>query len=268
MPSARISLCRSLLLLVLASPRLSLAGQDVDKKILKIFEQQMFIDAAQPDEKNPAGLRIQLVKIDDAPTAQGTQVRYRVRIPGAPEGLKYQLVMMSIHGGTQVVRDAAYVNARGLLMEAKPKPSQENSEELNEEDEVEVAFISARGEPVRFSLISADRKHMFPGTIVPHTIESADGDCRIEARLGLPHAEGVLVYADGLPPNTAVPYQSDSETESHPGKFTVDDKGHARAILLPAVKGLNAGVLKVTISTNDCNVSVEIPWGKGSYQLR
>jgi hypothetical protein len=270
MPPARILLRYCQLPAFLALMTLACRGQADDqagfKKALKIIELQTVIDHPVLNEKNPSGLQIQFEKIDETPTEQGEQVRYRIRIPGAPENSKYQLAMMSIHGGRETIRDQAYVNAKGLLMESKPRRDQENKEELDEESEVEVAFVTAHGEPVRFWLISADQKKWYPGTVVPHPIESVDGECRLEARLGFPNAEAVLIYADGLPPNTEVPYQSTSESEAHTSKLTVDAKGHAQTVIFPNVKGQESGVLKVWIENKECTTSVEAPWGKGSYK--
>ena len=70
----------------------------------------------------------------------------------------------------------------------------------------------------------------------------------------------------GLDPSTAVPFKAISEGESHPGSFHTNGHGHAAAVNLPYVKGKSNGVLKVTIAAKGCSVSLEIPWGNGSYK--
>jgi hypothetical protein len=101
---------------------------------------------------------------------------------------------------------------------------------------------------------------------VPNPIEKKDGNCRLEARLAIPEAEGVIIYADGLEPGTDVPFQAVSEGESHPGSFHTNAHGHAATVNLPYVKGKSYGVLKVSVAAKGCTVSIEIPWGKGTYK--
>jgi hypothetical protein len=102
--------------------------------------------------------------------------------------------------------------------------------------------------------------------VVPHPIESRSGSCRLEARLGLPDGEAILVYADGLPALTKAHFVGTSEGEVHPDDYAVDLKGRVRAIQLPYVTGKLKGTLKVSIESKECPLSVEIPWGKGTYR--
>jgi hypothetical protein len=158
------------------------------------------------------------------------------------------------------------VNAKGLLMVHKPRPEQENKDSVEEADELDLAVQAARGEPIRFVLAAADGKFMVPGTIVPFPIEGKDGNCRLEIRLATPDAEAVLIYADGLPPNTDVPFQSNSAGESEQAKFSANGNGHAATADLPYVDGKGSGILKTVLNTKQCSVSVGIPWGKGTYK--
>jgi hypothetical protein len=158
-----------------------------------------------------------------------------------------------------------YVNAKGLLMVNKPRPDQENKDSVDSDDEDDFSIQAARGEPVRYLLFTPDMKFSVPGTIVPYPIEAKHGNCRLEARFTKPDGIAVLIYADGLPASSDVPFQSFSGDESHAGSFRTNASGHAAAIVLPNAAGKDAGVLKVSIATKECSVSAEIPWGKGSY---
>jgi hypothetical protein len=60
--------------------------------------------------------------------------------------------------------------------------------------------------------------------------------------------------------------QSDSEGEVKEGKHSVDANGHVQFVDLPSVLGKDSGVLRESISTTNCTVSVNIPWGEGTYQ--
>jgi hypothetical protein len=223
------------------------------------------MDDALPDEKNPTGLHFRFSKIDEATLSQGHFLRYRAYVAGAPVDKKYALGIVKIGSDPQVLPGDVYVNARGLLMAHKPRPDQMDKEAVESADELDLAVQAARGEPIRFALVSVDQELMVPGTIVPYPIENSDRKCRLELRLALPDAEAVLIYADGLPANSEVDFQSLSAGEAETGKFSVNGSGHGATVDMPYVEGKEKGTLKIGLDTKDCSTSVEIPWGKGSY---
>ena len=240
-------------------------GQIPQDKIKQILGQQVGMDDALPDEKNPDGLHFQFSKIDESSMAQGHFVRYRAYVAGASEKKKYALAIWKIDSDPQVIAGEVYVNAKGLLMVHKPRPDQESSSSVDSDDEIDLAIQAARGEPVRFVLATADHETLIPGTIVPYPIESNGGNCRIEVRLATHDGQAVLIYADGLPPNKEVSFQAVSAGESETAKFTANARGHAATIDLPFVQGKDSGLLKLSLAIQGCTASVEIPWGKGSY---
>jgi hypothetical protein len=147
-----------------------------------------------------------------------------------------------------------------------PRKGQEDKVSLDSKEEIEVDLKAARGEPIRYILVSPDGKVFIPGTVVPFPVESKNGNCRIEARLGFPEGEGILVYIDGLVPGSAVPLQTVSGSETHTPQVVADEHGHAVAIVTPVVPGTNAGVVRISMSIKVCSVWVEVPWGDGSYR--
>lgn len=229
------------------------------------IERQIGWDDNMPSEVNPKGMQFQFAKIGDLNISQGHFVNYRVYVRGADENKKYSVGIWKVGAEMQILPTDVYVNAKGLLMDHKPRPDQENRDSVEEDDELDLALQAARGEPIRVILATADGKFMVPGTVVPFPIESKDKGCRLEIRLGSPDAETILIYADGLPPNTDVPFQSESAGEVTQAKFSVNANGHAATADLPYVEGKNSGIVKETLTTKDCSVSAEIPWGKGSY---
>jgi len=233
-----------------------------------MLNQQVWWDSASPTESNPKGLQIQFSKISDTIHEEKRFVSYRASVPGAPEGQKYLLQIWKI--GTSIsemetVSKEIYVNAKGLLMTQKPRPDQEAKDSAENDGEVVLAVRAASGEPCRFVLSNPKKKFLVTGTVVPYPIESKDGNCRLEARRASNQGEAILLYADGLQPNSEVPLQSSSENEAHSASVQVDGHGHAGTVILPFVIGKDSGVLKAWIATKGCSVSVEIPWGKGSY---
>lgn len=282
LPSARIQLLKispCVCLVLLASCSLAQTSRQALPPVLigvkptvtegtdmrAVLERQIGWDDNLPGEANPRGLQFQFSKIGDLNLPQGHFVNYRAYVHGAAENKKYSVGIWKVGADIQILPAEVYVNARGLLMDHKPRPDQENKDSVEEEDELDLALQAAHGEPIRVVLASADGKVMIPGTIVPFPIESKDKNCRLEIRLASPDAEAILIYADGLPPNTEVPFQSVSAGEAGQGKFTVNASGHAATADLPYVEGKASGVVKETLTTKECSVSVEIPWGKGSY---
>jgi len=237
---------------------------------VKMLNAQVGWDDALPGEHNPAGLHMQFAKIDSEAFLQGKAVghfiRYRLLVPGAPQEQTYALAQWKIGGQPQIAYKQVFVNAKGLVMLHQPRPDQQDKDAVEPEDELDISLQTAAGEPVRYALTSADGRLIVPGTVVPNPIEKKSGNCRLEARLALPDAEGVLIYADGLDPNVDVPFQAVSEGEAHPSSFHTNAHGHAATVDLPYVAGKTAGVLKAAITTETCSVALEVPWGKGSYK--
>jgi hypothetical protein len=241
-------------------------GTGAQLAAVNLMQEQIGLDADPPNERNPKGLRIQFQKIGDFQPPEGHSVRYRLLIPGAPELQSYVLEVWRIGTEVQITPQQVYTNARGLVMWHAPRPAQENKDSLDSKEEIEVDLRASRGEPIRYILVSPDGKLLFPGTVVPFPVESTDNTCHMEARLGFPDAEGVLVYIDGLAPGAAVPLQTVSGSATQSPHLVADDKGHAVAVVAPMVAGNNAGVAKISMTIKSCSVSVEVPWGDGSYR--
>jgi hypothetical protein len=255
-----------LALACLTLPALHSLAQTAPDDTVTMLRRQIGLDDAAPNQANPQGLHIQFQKIENAHPTDPHVVRYRLLAPGAPESETYTLAVWRI--GTQVAYTPGqiYTNAKGLLMWHSPKPKQQSKDSLSSADEVEVELKAARGEPVRYMLANVDGKLFIPGTIVPYPLVSRQGNCGLEARLGMPLGQGLLVYVDGLPPGASVPLESESQGEKHSPVVTADAKGHAVALVDPTVVGTNAGVVKISVTTTGCSVSVEVPWGEGSYR--
>jgi hypothetical protein len=241
-------------------------GKNDQIPMTTILQQQIGVDNAAPSERNPKGLRIQFEKLGEIRDGNDHTVRYRLLIPGAPEKLGYVLGVWRIGVPVKSTPQQVFINAKGLVMWHPPVGDQENASVLDRDNEIEVDLKAARGEPVRYVLATPDGKLFFPGTVVPYPVESKDGKCRMEARLGLPQGEAVVVYVDGLAPNALVPLQTLSEGEKHAPMLAADAKGHAAAIVEPEVANRNAGVVTISLTAPGCSLSVEMPWGAGSYQ--
>jgi hypothetical protein len=241
-------------------------GSGAQLAAVKLMQEQIGLDNATPNERNPKGLRIQFQKIADSQSPEGHTIRYRLLIPGAPEQQNYILEVWRIGTEVKVTPQQVYTNAKGLVMWHSPRPDQENKDSLGSKEEIEVDLSASRGEPIRYILVSPDGKLLFPGTVVPFPVESTNNNCHMEARIAFPDADGILVYLDGLAPGSAVPLQTVSGSGTQSPHVIADQKGHAVAVVSPMVPGNNAGVAKISMTIRACSVSVEVPWGDGSYR--
>lgn len=218
---------------------------------------------------NPSGPRLRFVKFGDLHRQDGHFTQYRVYAVGVPEGEPYVVALWNIGMAQEhdipIVANAAYVNGKGLLMIRKPNPDEENSDTVSAGAEFDVAVQVADGEPVRFLLKSRDNKIMVPGTLVPFPIESTDKGCKLTALLAEPEGQGILIYADGFPPNSTVTVEGGSDGQLRQTAHRVDAAGHMEFAVLPYLKDTDSGILKETITTKPCTVSIQIPWGKDSY---
>lgn len=239
------------------------SDQSPQDEVMKLMREQIGLDGGKANAKNPNGLRIQFTSVAQL-NNPGMHV-YRLLVSGAPEGQEYTLGGWRIGAGIKYAQGHVYVNAMGLVMLHKPTIQQEKEVSLGKADEVEVGLNAAHGEPIRYMMASADDKLFYAGTLVPFPIESKDGKCHLEVRLGLPEGQTMLVYGDGLTPNALLQLKTVSVGEERTSMLNTDAQGRAVAIIVPYVAGKDAGVVKMSVATPDCSVAVEIPWGKGSY---
>lgn len=260
--SLSIGLC---LALALHDSNAQDAKQKMPQVVIDMVNAQVQWDAGLRDPKRP---HLEFAKFDEFNRSEGHFTRFRVFARGVPEGAQYTVAIWKI--GTsiqnlQMMSSPAYVNRKGLLLTRKPSADQEDIESAGEGLEFDIGIQAANGEPIRFVLRSKDSKVIVPGTLIPYPIEPSDKSCRLSVLLSAPEANIVLVTADGFTPNTDLVVKGDSAGEPKESKHKTDANGRVQFAELPYVVGKEAGVLADTIETPDCSVSVQIPWGKGSY---
>lgn len=214
-----------------------------------------------------SGQHLRFALIEGPPNGERLN-RFRIYAEGAREGVPYILGVWKI--GTypkdlQILSNQVYVNRKGLLMTRKPRNEEENADTVDGVAEYDIGIQAADGEPIRLILRSKDSSLMAPGTLVPFPIASSNKNCRLEARRSVPEDQAILMYVDGFAPNSTLEVEGDSAGEKKVGQHSVDDKGHGQFVELPFVTGRDRGILHESIATKECSVSIDIPWGKGSY---
>jgi hypothetical protein len=228
-----------------------------------LLQRQISWDENQPSEKNPNGLFFQFSKIDETNSSGKRVAQYRAYVLGAPENKKYTLTMWRLGADPRILSNQVYVNAKGLLMVHKASPEQEKSNFVGDA-EFHLAVQAARAEPVRYALASSDKAILVYGTVVPFPLTDTDRSCQLEVRLAHSDATAVLIYADGLPANAEIPFQMLSADKPETRKFSVNAQGHAVETGILSTSGKDRAMLKVTLSSTECSVAVEISWGEGS----
>jgi hypothetical protein len=242
------------------------AGQKLPQVVVDMVDAQMRWDAGLSDQSHP---HLEFVKIDEINRADGHFAFFRVFARGLSEGKQFRMAIWKI--GTaiqnlQMISSAAFVNRSGLLLTRKPSADQEDISSADKNLEFDVGVQAANGEPVRFALLGKDSTVAASGTLVPYPLESVDKGCRLSALLSAPEANIVLLTADGFAPNTDLVVKGNSAGELKQSKHKTDANGRVEFGELPYVVGKEFGVLTDAIETPNCSVSVQIPWGKGSYQ--
>jgi hypothetical protein len=254
--------CLCLAFLMPASPA-QIPKQIIPQETQELLQRQISWDENKPNEKNPNGLFLQFSMTDEKTSSGKRVTHYRASVLGAPENKKYTLTVWKIGSEPRIISSEVYVNAKGLLMVHKPAPGQENSDFVGE-DEFRLAVQAARAEPVRYAIASSDKKFLAYGTLVPFPLKDTDRGCQLELRLAVSDASAVLIYADGLPANTEIPFQILSVGKPETRKFSVNAQGHAVTPAFPTSAEMASNSLRVTLTTTGCSVAVELPWGNGS----
>ena len=234
--------------------------------VTEMLKTQIYIDEGM---SNPKGPRLRFVKLDELNTHEMHRFRYRVYADGAPADQPLIFAYWRIGTALKnmaVLSSEAYVNRKGLLLLKKPSPGAEDSETVSDGTELDVALPFAKGEPARFILRSKDNKFLIPGTLVPFPIESTDQGCKLSGLLAEPGGTALVLYAEGFPPNSDVTLEGNSEGEIQTREKHIDKNGHLEIAEFPSVIGKESGTVTETIRTKGCTVSVQIPWGKGSYK--
>ena len=111
-----------------------------------LMQQQIGLDTAAPNDRNPKGLRIQFQKLGEVDDGNGHSIRYRLLISGAPEKQSYVLGVWRIGVAVKTTPQPVFTNAKGLVMWHPPAGDQEKADLLDRADEIEVDLKAARGE--------------------------------------------------------------------------------------------------------------------------
>jgi hypothetical protein len=205
------------------------------------------------------------IKVSEVGRSETHQIYYQLSASGFPANLKYTIVTWPASrlkpqaGMTGVTLDAS-----GLAVCAGT-PGTCKGDGPN--SPIHMQFSPVKSEPVRLSLVSDDDKHLRAFiSWVPIPNRATDKKCSFEEVMLAPLSSLVALQGSGYDPNTDIQFKSESEGEHHDGQIKSDSDGDFYFAVGLGVKGKEKGVAKVKVISTGCSVSLDIPWGKDSYQ--
>jgi hypothetical protein len=205
------------------------------------------------------------IKVTEVGRSEAHQIYYQLSASGFPPNLKYTIATWPANrlkpqaGMTGVTLDAS-----GLAVCAGT-PGTCKGDGLN--SPIHMQFTPVKSEPIRLSLVSDDDKHLRAFiSWVPIPNRATDKKCSFEEVMLAPLSSLVALQGSGYEPNADIQFKSESEGEHHDGQIKSDADGNFYFAVGLGVKGKEKGVAKVKMISTGCSVSLDIPWGKDSYQ--
>lgn len=205
------------------------------------------------------------IKVSEVERTQAHQIYYQLTASGFPSDLKYTIVTWPANrlkpqaGMTGVTLDAS-----GLAVCAGI-PGTCRGDGPN--SPIHMQFSPVKSEPIRLSLVSDDEKHLRAFiSLVPIPNRVTGKKCSLQEVMLAPNSSLIALQGDGYEPNSEIQFLSESEGEHHDGKVKADADGNIYFALGQGVKGKEKGITKVSVTSGGCSLSLNIPWGKDSYQ--
>jgi hypothetical protein len=209
-----------------------------------------------------AGAKLVLAETGRTRLNGRTVVTYSLFATGFPSDSQFTLWSRLVGREPQPAANA-FVNSEGKVVSQLADPKNHIAE-----DPMNLKVFAGKGEPKQFALISGDGQFRAFAQVTPFPIETTDGVCHLFAEMTSQNYYSVSIHVTGLQPNAdlLVDTQSDSERAQREGKAS--DRGTYDSAVLPAVQGKRSGKFRFSVATKACKVSIEMPWGLGSYGLQ
>jgi hypothetical protein len=198
---------------------------------------------------------------------QGTVITYDISAPDLPKDRHYTLMAWPLNREIAPVRGGITLDAGGRLLCTGKTPADCPAAKPGDDPYINIALQFAKGEAKRFALISDDQKSKALASVVAFPITGKDANCSLEALLGTPDADVVMIAGRGFPPSTGVPMSSDSAGEVSTGVWQVNAKGELASMVLPQVRGKTSGDSTIFLKSPACAPKISFHWGKGTYHV-
>jgi hypothetical protein len=189
-----------------------------------------------------------------------TVITYNLFVSGLPKDVEYTLWVRPVGSDPQAVADA-FINKDGLVVSVLSDAAHNVAE-----DPINLKVVAGHGEPKQFAVI-AGRYRVF-GQVVPFPIAKTSGPCSISATMMGQNYSTVSVTVTGLQSKEEFQIVQRSGSEGAQTKATATEDGTYSTLVFPFVKGQSSGKLKFSVTAKACAVSLEVPWGQGSYAIQ
>lgn len=189
-----------------------------------------------------------------------TVVSYRLFASGLPKGQHFTLWAWNLGSEPQAVADA-FINSDGLIVNRL-------GDATHKEDPIDIRASAGRGERKRFALTSDDWAMQAFAESVPFPLEQSANGCRLSVEMSAPNYASVVLHSSGFQPNETLTINLASGPEGGKQHATATPEGTYTAAIFPAVKGQKSGNASVTITSSKCSLTVQFPWGEGSYRFQ
>jgi hypothetical protein len=229
----------------------------------KIVQRSVNIHKSWGPSMNSPGASVEIKEIYRRPGAGQTIVAYHVYVKGVPLAKNYTLMQADIvTGKISTTMEGVTFDKDGLAICAgRPETCGEPDKP---DDPIDFILPSQRGEPHHLSLVSEDGQAKVFFSIIPFPIFTTDHGCTVELTPLMAQAALVYVKASGFSPNEKLKFESDSEFEARHQDVQADAQGVYDSALLPAVKGIASGTVRVTVRGKSCAPTATIDWGPAS----
>ena len=155
----------------------------------------------------------------------------------------------------------AFINPDGLIVNRL-------GDATHKEDPIDIRASAGRGERKRFAITSDDWAMQAFAEAVPFPLEQSANGCRLSVEMSAPNYTDVVLHASGFQPNEMLTVNLASGPEGGKQQVTATPEGTYTAAIFPTVKGQKSGNASVRIDSSKCGVTVQFPWGDGSYRLQ
>jgi hypothetical protein len=265
--------CRYLLLVVFCTSLLRAQAPDVksgttdEQKMLQVATKLMGQQHSWDEAAANSATKLIFKEKSRKKTDQGTVITYAVSAPDLPKDRHYSLMGWPLNREIAPLRGGITLNAEGSLLCTGKTPADCTPAKTGDDPVIDIALQFAKGEPKRFALISDDQKSKALATVVAFPITSKDANCSLEALLGTPDAQVMLITGRGFPPSVGVPISSDSAGEVSTAVWHVNDKGELMSMVLPKVRGKTSGDTTIFLKSPACAPKISFHWGKDTYHV-
>lgn len=210
----------------------------------------------------PAGISIELRELRRVTQEDKTVITYALFGSNVPKDKTYMLGRWPLGDGEKLVLKGLTFNDQGRAV--CPGTPGNCGDPKKPNQPIELPVTAGRMEAIRFAILSEDKSVRAYANAIPYPNAVSDKNCRIEAVLGVPNRELVMVQGSGFTPSEPLKLtQNDPPREQ---EIRADADGTIAVGILHPADGNNSGNVTVKVSGASCAPELTYDWGPAAYQ--